>query len=386
VENPRDVLPADRTAKLVGRIWDPTTGGPRIVAVRGDLVVDVTDQAPTMADLIERADAALFVERAAGREWILADLVDASLDEDPGRARMLAPIDLQVVKACGVTFAESLIERVIEERSGGDASRAAEIRESVMTTIGGEISELRPGSPEAARAKAELVELGMWSQYLEVGIGPDPEVFTKAPVLSSVGFGSRIGIPSFSSWNNPEPELVLIADSAGAARGATLGNDVNLRDIEGRSALLLGMAKDNNASSAIGPFIRLFTEDFTMDDLATEEIALEVQGEDGFVLRGRNTLANISRPFSELLGAVRGSHHQYPDGFALYTGTLFAPSQDRDVPGGGFTHKPGDVVTISSQRLGRLINVVGTTEDLPEWSFGIRALYRYLLDLGRDGM
>jgi fumarylacetoacetate (FAA) hydrolase family protein len=280
-----------------------------------------------------------------------------------------------------VTFVESMIERVIEERCGGDFNRAAEVRKTVADVLGGSLSSLRPGSEQAQEAKKVLTAQGMWSQYLEVGLGPDPEVFTKAPVLSSVGYGSGIGIPSFSSWNNPEPELVLILNSAGRARGATLGNDVNLRDVEGRSALLLGMAKDNNASCAIGPFIRLFHGGFTMDSLRTEEITLTVDGKDGYRLEGRNSLARISRPFEELIHAAHGRHHQYPDGFALFTGTLFAPTQDRDTEGLGFTHKEGDLVTISSPLLGALINRTEQTEQMQPWTFGITALFAYLANL-----
>jgi fumarylacetoacetate (FAA) hydrolase family protein len=378
-----EILPLDADdALLVGRVWDPSMGGPRVVSVRGGRVYDLTDTARTVSELIDRADVVDIVGSCGGRpRWRLSDLVSASVAEDLTRPHLLAPIDLQVVKACGVTFVESMIERVIEEKCAGDSSRAADVRALVVEALGGSLASLRPGTDEAATTKAILVAQGMWSQYLEVGIGPDPEVFTKAPVLSSVGFGARVGIPTFSAWSNPEPELVLVADSRGAVRGATLGNDVNLRDVEGRSALLLGMAKDNNASSAVGPFIRLFDNDFTIDTLRTEEISLTVSGVEGYSLRGQNSVARISRPFEELVGAARGPHHQYPDGFALFTGTLFSPTQDRGAPGLGFTHEPGDIVTIQSEHLGSLRNVTGITEELPPWTFGIRALYSYLANL-----
>lgn len=378
-----EILPLDADdALLVGRVWDPSMGGPRVVSVRGGQVYDLTDTARTVSELIDRADVVDIVGSCGGQpRWRLSDLVSASMAEDPTRPHLLAPIDLQVVKACGVTFVESMIERVIEEKCAGDASRAADVRALVVEALGGSLASLRPGTDEAATTKAILVAQGMWSQYLEVGIGPDPEIFTKAPVLSSVGFGARVGIPTFSAWSNPEPELVLVADSRGAVRGATLGNDVNLRDVEGRSALLLGMAKDNNASSAVGPFIRLFDNDFTIDTLRTEEISLTVSGIEGYSLRGQNSVARISRPFEELVGAARGLHHQYPDGFALFTGTLFSPTQDRGAPGLGFTHEPGDIVTIQSEHLGSLRNVTGITEELPPWTFGIRALYSYLANL-----
>jgi fumarylacetoacetate (FAA) hydrolase family protein len=296
--------------------------------------------------------------------------------------RLLAPCDLQAVKACGVTFARSMIERVIEERAAGDPSRAREIRTRVASIIGDSLRDLVPGSEEAAKVKSALIEEGLWSQYLEVGIGPDAEVFSKAQPMSSVGWGASVGLHPISRWNNPEPEIVLAVDSKGRVKGATLGNDVNLRDVEGRSALLLGKAKDNNASSSIGPFIRLFDDGFGIDDVRKAELELVVEGEDGFVLNGSSSMKEISRDPLDLVRQTLGRHHQYPDGFMLYLGTLFAPVEDRDVPGEGFTHRTGDIVSISTPALGTLTNVVRMATECPPWTFGAGALMRNLAGRG----
>ncbi|MER6649444.1 fumarylacetoacetate hydrolase family protein [Streptomyces sp. NPDC000971] len=377
------VLPEDaERAALVARVHDPERGGPCVAAVRGKHVVDLTAVAPTVADLMELDDVAAVVREAdGGRVWSLDELIQTPTDHREV-AHLLSPIDLQVIKAAGVTFARSLLERVIEERTGGDPAEAARVRARIGKAVGGALEGIRPGSPEAARTKELLVAEGLWSQYLEVGIGPDPEVFTKAPVLSSVGTGADIGVLGASVWNNPEPEVVLVVDSRGRVRGATLGNDVNLRDIEGRSALLLSRAKDNNASCAIGPFIRLLDEDFDLDTVRGLGIGLRIDGPDGYVLHGSSSMREISRDVLELVAAVHGPHHQYPDGHVLFTGTLFAPTQDRQVPGAGFTHTYGDVVRISSPRLGTLVNTVVPSEQAAPWTFGVRALMRNLAQRG----
>jgi fumarylacetoacetate (FAA) hydrolase family protein len=298
------------------------------------------------------------------------------------RLHLLAPCDLQAVKACGVTFARSMIELVIEEKAAGDPALADKMRGRVTAIIGDSLRDLKAGSEAAAKVKAALIEEGVWSQYLEVGIGPDAEVFTKAPVLASVGWGASVGLHPVSRWNNPEPEIVLAVDSQGRVKGATLGNDVNLRDVEGRSALLLGKAKDNNASAAIGPFIRLFDETYSMDDVRSADLDLLIEGEDGFVLKGRSTMREISRDPLDLVSQTIGRHHQYPDGFMLFMGTLFAPVEDRDAPGQGFTHKEGDRVAISNAALGSLVNTVRLSTEAPPWTFGIAALMRNLASRG----
>ncbi|WP_104165239.1 fumarylacetoacetate hydrolase family protein [Arthrobacter sp. SX1312] len=380
---PEAVLPQDTPeALLIGRLWDPETKGPRPVLVHEGNLIDLFDHTQTVSALLNRSDLPTVLQQAqrkGARCWDLRDVLNPPVGSSNEAPHLLSPVDLQAVKACGVTFVDSLIERVIEERCAGDLTLAEQMRAQVLGSIGGSLAGVRPGSEEAKRVKELLVQEGFWSQYLEVGIGPDPEVFTKAPVLSTVGYGVRIGIPSFSSWNNPEPELVLMVDNQGQIRGCTLGNDVNLRDVEGRSALLLGMAKDNNGSAALGPFIRLFNDSYTLDDARQETIRLTVRGIDGYTLTGTNSVQRLSRPFEELVGAAYGRHHQYPDGFALFTGTLFAPNEDRNAPGMGFTHEAGDIVEISSNRLGSLINTVHPTEDLEPWTYGIGNLLEYLL-------
>ena len=377
------VRPADAaTATLLTRVLDPEHG-PCVGAVRGDEVVDLTDTVPTVADLLEREDAVDVVRAApGGRRWGLDALLEESFSRSAGSARLLAPIDLQVIKAAGVTFVRSMLERVIEERAKGDPAAAEGVRAALGEAVGGAVSAVVPGSPDAARVKAVLQEQGLWSQYLEVGIGPDPEVFTKAPVLSAVGVGAPIGVLARSTWNNPEPELVLAVTSTGRPVGATLGNDVNLRDFEGRSALLLTEAKDNNASCAIGPFLRLFDDGYTLDDARGTDISLRVEGREGYVLQGTSSVSEISRDLLDLVGHTVGDHHSYPDGFVLFTGTMFAPTDDRYAPGEGFTHARGDVVSISSPRLGALVNEVTTAEEAPAWDYGLRAL---MIGLARRG-
>ena len=381
--DPADVLPADRTgAVLVGRLLDPGVG-PCVVAVRGDELVDLSATAPTTSDLLDRDDR-LAVARDAdgGRRWSLAAVLATSLAADRSRPHLLAPFDLQVLKAAGVTFARSMLERVIEEHAKGDPARAREIRERVADVVGGAVAAVRPGSAEAARAKEVLIAEGLWSQYLEVGIGPDPEIFTKAPVLSAVGTGAQVGVLTRSTWNNPEPEVVLAVTSTGEPVGATLGNDVNLRDFEGRSALLLTEAKDNNASCAVGPFVRLFDEGFGLDDVRRLDVTLRIEGREGYVLEAVSSMSEMSRDLLELVRHAHGRQHQYPDGFALFTGTMFAPVDDRDAPGLGFTHHEGDVVTISTPALGALVNPVTTSEQAPPWTAGIRDLVRGLAARG----
>ena len=384
--SPSDILPDDGFAgTLAGRAWLPGAAGPAVVAVRESGVVDVTATFATMSALAEASDPAGALAAASGPViGTVEDLLANTPPElrDPSKPWLLSPIDVQVVKAAGVTFPLSMLERVIEERARGNQDQAAGIRAEITATIGGSLASLRPGSPQAAALKELLIERGWWSQYLEVGIGPDAEVFTKAPVLSTVGTAVDVGVYRGSQWNNPEPEVVLVVASDGRIVGASLGNDVNLRDIEGRSALLLGKAKDNNASAAVGPFIRFFDSGFGLDELRTSVVSLTIDGEDGYHLDGTSELAQISRDPADLVGQVIGDHHQYPDGFVLYLGTMFAPVDDRDARGRGFTHKAGDIVRIAEARLGGLVNRVRTADEAEPWTFGIDALYRNLAARG----
>jgi fumarylacetoacetate (FAA) hydrolase family protein len=372
-------LPEDwPEAVLLGRLQMPD--GPTPILVREGRVYDISRAAPTTSDFLNRwtpgadlpigLDLGLVTELPWRRAW-----------DDGASAPILAPLDLQAVKASGVTFAVSAVERVIEERAGGDAGRAQAIRETLRERVGADIRSVKPGSSEAAVLKQALIADGLWSQYLEVAIGPDAEIFTKAQPMSAVGWGAHVGVRSDSDWNSPEPEIVLACDRQGRILGAALGNDVNLRDFEGRSALLLGEAKDNNASCAIGPFIRLFDDGFTLDDVRGAVVGLRVEGEDGFRLSGASSMKEISRDPAELVAQAR-RHHQYPDGFVLFLGTMFAPVQDRDASGAGFTHKEGDLVRVFSPRLGVLENKVTACETAPPWTFGTGDLMRNLSGRG----
>ena len=382
-------LPSDvDDAILIGRVWDPAVAGPTPVMLRDGLLFDTTPMAATVSELLNSLPEPVSALRYAEDLPVVGSIgeVLANSDHsrrDPTRPWLIAPCDLQVVKASGVTFVASLLERVIEERALGDIAKAEQLRESINSALGADLKDIVPGSSEAAHLKQLLIERGIWSQYLEVAIGPDSEVFTKAACLSAVGVGAEVGIYSKSTWNNPEPEMVLAVNAAGKVVGATLGNDVNLRDFEGRSALLLSKAKDNNASCALGPFLRLFDERFSFDTVRQLEIRMEVQGEDGFRMDAINAMSAISRDPQIIVDQTIGKHHQYPDGFVLFLGTMFAPVIDRDEKGKGFTHKVGDVVRIATPALGTLVNRVNHSEAIQPWTFGLAA---FMHNLARRGL
>jgi fumarylacetoacetate (FAA) hydrolase family protein len=376
------MLPLNAT--LAGRVYLPKVG-PCVVRVEGEKLVDITAIFPTMRDLCEMPHPAQALLAAEGK--VIGRVEDALSNagmtkRDVAKPWLLAPIDLQAIKAAGVTFAVSMLERVIEEKTRGDISAAAAIRSKINDLVGGDLRTLKPGSKEAADLKDTLMKQGAWSQYLEVGIGPDAEIFTKGPVLSAVGCNMDVGVHPKSSWNNPEPEIVMVVSSAGKIVGATLGNDVNLRDVEGRSALLLGKAKDNNASTSLGPFIRFFDDGFSYDDICKAELSMKVTGEDGFVMSGHSNMSEISRAPSDIVGQAINEHHQYPDGLVVFCGTMFAPIDDRGAKGKGFTHHTGDIVEISTPLLGTLSNRVVATDKAEPWHFGIADLMRNLAGRG----
>ena len=364
---------------FVGRIWNAAKGGPCLVTIKDNYVYDITSkEIPTIRDLLELKDVKEYIDRCESTKLVSTEILFQSSMKKNSDISLLAPCDFQAIKACGVTFAKSMVERVIEERAAGDPKKAESLRNHIGGLIGDSLQNIIPGSQKANEVKKALISEGLWSQYLEVGIGKDAEVFTKAQTLSSVGSGAEVGLNPISNWNNPEPEIVLAVNSKGVIKGATLGNDVNLRDVEGRSALLLGKAKDNNASCSIGPFIRIFDESYTLNDMKSAHISLKVEGKDDYVLNGSSSMSEISRDPEDLVSQTIGRHHQYPDGFMLFLGTLFAPTEDRDVVGEGFTHKIGDKVTISEPNLGELINYVNLSTACPQWDFGIASMIKNL--------
>ncbi len=378
-------LPDDGTAgALAGRAWRPGIG-PAVVAIRAEGVIDISARFATLRDLCEAPDPAAALRAAEGEPIGTIDAVLANTPadtRDAGKPWLLAPADLHAIKACGVTFPISMLERVIEERARGDLAAAAHLRGEVQRLIGDDLARLKPGSPQAMALKEALIAQNAWSQYLEVGIGPDAEIFSKCQPMAAIGTGADAGVYPGSSWNNPEPEVVLVVNSQGRITGATLGNDVNLRDVEGRSALLLSKAKDNNASAAVGPFLRFFDATFTLDDIRSTVVTLTVEGPDEFRLEGSSSMARIARDPEDLAGQLLNAHHAYPDGALLYLGTMFAPIADRDAPGKGFTHKTGDIVTIATPKLGRLVNRIRPTDQCERWTFGTGALMRNLAGRG----
>jgi fumarylacetoacetate (FAA) hydrolase family protein len=384
---PERTLPEDcEHATLIGRVWLPEVSGPCLVAVNGGDLCDISSVAMTSTDLLNLDDPVGALRRATSlpRVATLTDALANSLPDDRDAAApwLLAPCDLQAIKASGVTFVASLLERVIEEQARGDAAKADGLRASITAVIGTNLRNIRPGSPDAIRLKDILIAQGVWSQYLEVGIGPDAEIFTKGQPMSAVGTGAEVGIHPKSEWNNPEPEVVLAVNRSGRVVGATLGNDVNLRDFEGRSALLLGKAKDNNASGAIGPFIRLFDEHFGLDQVRGCDLALHIDGSDGFSFTGQSSMSQISRDPLEIVEHTIGPYHEYPDGLMLFLGTMFAPTIDRFAAGKGFTHAIGDVVTVTTPLLGALVNRVNHCDRIPPWTFGASALMKNLAHRG----
>lgn len=377
-------LPQDSSrALLLGRVWrDDIDTGPSVVLIEGSKVFDITAFAPTMSQLLNQKSPVASLQ-ALPRDKPLQDIDALLANTEAGSGdRFIAPCDLQSIKACGVTFVDSLLERVVEERAQGDRSKAHLIRQSIVDCIGADIANVEPGSDQALKVKEVLKKQGMWSQYLEVGLGPDAEVFTKSQPMSAVGLGADLGLHRESSWNNPEPELVLAVNNRGEILGACLGNDVNLRDVEGRSALLLGRAKDNNASCVLGPFIRLFDQHFSLNDVRRLEVGLRVRGAEGYLLEASSDMGRISRDVENLVGQVISEHHQYPDGFMLFTGTMYAPIEDRFEQGDGFSHLAGDIVEISNKRLGRLVNRVGYSDEVAPWTFGVGSLMNNLARRG----
>jgi len=369
------VLPSDGYAgTLVGRALFPGVfPGPCVVAIREDGVHNISGTVPTMAQLLNAPNPLATLQRAL-RNCVYLGPLESLLENstpsthDPLKPYLLTPIDLQAVKAVGLTFVNGLLQRFADDNGG--AATVAKMEKAAGVALG----KILPGSEEAARLRTALMEDGLWNDTLEVGFGPDVELFTKAQPLSAVGTGAEIAVLPTSKQTFAEPEVVLMLNADGKICGATLGCDMTARDVEARSLLLLGRAKDQNATCAVGPFIRLFDQTFSLPNVQGMNLTYAFEGADDAVFTDTGSMDQIGRGLITLARQVVNEHHGYPDGVALFTGCMFKAPSSRGASDTPFTHQVGDVVIIKASPLGTLINRVNTTDKVRPWSFGMSDL------------
>jgi len=175
--------------------------------------------------------------------------------------------------------------------------------------------------------------------YARVYGAERPELFFKALGWRVVGEGAGIRVRADSTWNVPEPELVLVINRQGEIVGYTAGNDVSSRSIEGENPLYLPQAKVYTGACALGPGLTLL-ESASPGDLT---IRLEIQRSGENIFRAQTQTSQMKRRLEELV-AYLGRELDFPQGVFLMTGTGIVPGED-------FTLQPGDHVAVTVGQL-----------------------------------
>lgn len=224
----------------------------------------------------------------------------------PAADSILAPIGTQEVWAAGVTYFRSRTARMEESKDAGGGSF-----------------------------------------YDRVYAAERPEIFFKATPQRVAQPGQAMHLRSDSKWMVPEPELTLVINPKGEVIGYTIGNDLSCRDIEGENPLYLPQAKCFKLCAAIGPCL-LITRDLLPPDT---KIQITITRSGTSVFSGETPISQLKRTPAELAGFLYRDN-TFPTGALLMTGTGI-------VPGDEFTLQSGDVVAISIDGIGTLINPMG---------------------------